>query len=234
MCREYEGRIGCHIHCIETTPRSVLASSLEVAALEFSYITPFDTARVPWLEARLSGILYAATHHLPYLPEELRQIIVNYALALRPISIMGHQLLATDYVTQVCADGKPGVSSVKTSERIYARQVDFEGFQYVAHLKNKASDDRDILLFDPTLPNAIDTLYVANDPLGIRQLLFADSSQQCTVDEKANIWWRHVALEHLGGLIRCHGDVSTGLAWRDSRHACLLDVLGPEIARSLG
>ncbi|KAF6781998.1 hypothetical protein CSOJ01_16038 [Colletotrichum sojae] len=98
------------------------------------------------------------------------------------------------------------MSSVRTSKKIYARHVNFEGVQSLAYLTNEASDDRDMLLFDPTSPITIDTLYIANDALGIRRLLFADSSQPCTVEKEVNVWWRKAKLRRFGGLIRCNSD----------------------------
>ncbi|KAF6827485.1 hypothetical protein CPLU01_09059 [Colletotrichum plurivorum] len=215
ICDGTEPRVGCHVHCIENTPLHRLSRALELSALEFDFLNDDDCFRIPWLKSRLSRILEAAIRHLPYLPEELLQIIadytvVDYTLAWdvmfdRKIQRI-HHLLATDYVNEICAEGKPGKSSVKTSEKIYTRHVNFEGVRYLAYLTNEASDDRDILLFDPTSPTTIDTLYIANDALGIRRLLFADSLQKCTVEKEVNVWWRKAKLRRLGGIIRCNSD----------------------------
>ncbi|KAF6798088.1 hypothetical protein CMUS01_15756 [Colletotrichum musicola] len=230
ICNGTEPRVGCHVHCIENTPLHRLSRALELSALEFDFLNDYDCFRIPWLKSRLSRILETATRHLPYLPEELLQIIADYTVVDYTI----HHLLATEYVNEICAEGKPGMSSVKTSEKIYARHVNFEGVQYLAYLTNEASDDRDMLLFDPILPTTIDTLYIANDALGIRRLLFADSSQKCTVEKEVNVWWRKAKLRRLGGLVRCNSDVSIGLGCSDSRYAYLPDGLGPEVARPLG
>ncbi|WQF84004.1 hypothetical protein CDEST_09018 [Colletotrichum destructivum] len=66
--------------------------------------------------------------------------------------------------------------------------------------------EKDVLLFDPTLPSSIDSLYVASDHLGVRQILFADSSEQGTIQQAADVWWKAVKLETLGGLLRFPSD----------------------------
>ncbi|WQF76305.1 hypothetical protein CDEST_01319 [Colletotrichum destructivum] len=207
-CHHDEQRAGCHVDCIEITPDFTLAKVLEVTTPAFEPPVLADKRRIRWFQSRLAGILETTTRHLPHLPEEVRHNIAAWALDHR----LTRRRLVIDCVNKRCAEKMSAVLSVKTSEKIYARHVEFEGVQYIAYLTNAASDDKDILLFDPTSPTSINSLFVANDHLGVRQLLFTDSSKQCTIEQEVGVWWRALKLESLGGRIQYHSD---GLKLRD-------------------
>ncbi|CCF40620.1 hypothetical protein CH063_11142, partial [Colletotrichum higginsianum] len=207
-CHHDEQRAGCHVDCIEITPDFTLAKVLEVTTPAFEPPVLADKRRIRWFQSRLAGILETTTRHLPHLPEEVRHNIAAWALDHR----LTRRRLVIDCVNKRCAEKVSAVLSVKTSEKIYARHVEFEGVQYIAYLTNAASDDKDILLFDPTSPTSINSLFVANDHLGVRQLLFTDSSKQCTIEQEVGVWWRALKLESLGGRIQYHSD---GLKLRD-------------------
>ncbi|KAL0929570.1 uncharacterized protein CTRU02_215469 [Colletotrichum truncatum] len=210
-CHHDEQRVGYHVECISGISNATLSKILETTASAYDPPVIAQQRRIRWFQSRLATILKTATRHILHLPEEVRNIIAKWALDSR---ITRHRL-ATDYAIKRCT-GEMGVVSsglsVKICEKIYARYVDFEGVQYIAYLTNTASDERDIILFDPSSPTSIDSLYISSDHLGVRQLLFACSSEQCTIEQAVGIWWRTVKLESLGGLIRSRSD---GLKLRD-------------------
>ncbi|KAK1506529.1 hypothetical protein CABS01_16907 [Colletotrichum abscissum] len=142
-----------------------------------------------------------ASRHISSLPREVLSNIAAWALHDR--STCHH--LAVYFASQTCAETE-GNTSVQFSEKIYARHVEFEGVQYIGHLWNTPGGNRDFLLFDPSLSTSIDSLYIASDHLGIRRLLFADSSKPCAIVQEIGIWWKAVKLEDVGGLIRIRSD----------------------------
>lgn len=204
-CLHDEQRVGCHVDCIGIASDATLSKILEVTALAFEPPLIVDKRRIRWFKERLAGVLETATRHVLHLPEEVRHNIASWALD----SYTTRRRLATDCANKRCAEVTNVVSSsIDTSKMIYAKYVEFEGVQYIACLANAASDEKDVLLFDPTLPSSTDSLYVASDHLGVRQILFADSSEQGTIQQAADVWWKAVKLESLGGLLRFYGDVS--------------------------
>ncbi|KAK1657350.1 hypothetical protein BDP55DRAFT_567430, partial [Colletotrichum godetiae] len=100
------------------------------------------------------------------------------------------------------------------SEKVYARNVEFEGVQYIGHLRNTPGGNQDFLLFDPSLSTSIYSLYIASDNLCIRCLVFVDSSKPCTIEQEIGLWWKAVKLEDIGGLIQIRSDVSFGIPQR--------------------
>ncbi|TQN72734.1 hypothetical protein CSHISOI_02737 [Colletotrichum shisoi] len=201
-CHHDEQRDGCHADCIAISSNATLHTVLKATAPAFEPPMIVEKRRIRWFTLRLAGILETATRHVLHLPEDVRHNIASWALD----SHTTRRRLAIDYSNKICAGRTSVVRSVKISEKIYARHVEFEGVQYIACLTNAASNEKDVLLFDPTLPSSIDSLYVASDHLGVRQISFADSSEQGTIQQAADVWWRAVKLETLGGLVRVSGD----------------------------
>lgn len=207
-CHHDEQRVGCHVDCVKTKSDGIITNILEVTASAFEPPVLAEKRRIRWFQYRLAEILQTATRRILHLPKEVHHNIAAWALDHR----MTRHRLVLDFAYKRCTEATNFVSSAKISEKMYARHIEFEGVRYIASLTNTPCDNKDILLFDPTLSTAIDSLYVASDHLGVRCLLFADSSEQCTMEQEVGLWWKAVRLESLGSLIRFHGDVSTGIS----------------------
>ncbi|KAK2059447.1 hypothetical protein LY76DRAFT_542805 [Colletotrichum caudatum] len=207
-CRHDERRVACHVYCIDIISNASLLKSFTMTAYAFEPTLVTEKRRIRWFLFYLTGILKTSTRHMLHLPEEVLHSIAAWALE----SQITCRRLAIDYANKACNGTKRVKSSVKIGEKIYARYIEFEGIQYISCLTNIASDERDIVLFDPSLTESIDSLYVSNDHLGIRQLLFAHSSEQSAIKLTAGVWWRSQKLESLGDLLWCHSD---GLKLRD-------------------
>ncbi|KAK1990624.1 hypothetical protein LX36DRAFT_390852 [Colletotrichum falcatum] len=192
-CHHDEQRVACHVYCIGITPNNASLSKIfTLTAYAFGPTLITEKRRIHWFRFHLTGILKTSTRHILHLPEEVLHSIAAWALE----SQITCRRLAIDYANKACNGTIRVKSSVKTGEKIYARYIEFE----------------DIILFDPSLTESIDSLYVSNDHLGIRQLLFAHSSEQSTIKQTVGVWWRALKLESLGDLLLCHSD---GLKLRD-------------------
>ncbi|KAI3530984.1 hypothetical protein CABS02_14334 [Colletotrichum abscissum] len=200
-CDHDEQRIGCHVICIEVTSPETFTNILDAAAHAFEPPAIADKRRIRWFEFYLADVIRTASRHISSLPREVLSNIAAWALDDR--STCHH--LAVHFASQTCAETE-GNTSVQFSEKIYARHVEFEGVQYIGHLRNTPGGNQDFLLFDPSLSTFIDSLYIASDHLGIRRLLFADSSKPCAIEQEIGIWWKAVKLEDVGGLIRIRSD----------------------------
>ncbi|EXF77934.1 hypothetical protein CFIO01_12451 [Colletotrichum fioriniae PJ7] len=200
-CDHDEQRIGCHVICVEVTSPETFTNILDAAAHAFEPPAIADKRRFRWFEFYLADLVRIAGRHFSSLPREVLFNIAAWALDDR--STCHH--LAVYFANQTCTKTE-GNASVQFSEKIYARHVEFEGVQYISHLRNTPGGNQDSLLFDPSLSTPFDSLYVASDHLGIRRLLFVDSSKPCAIEQEIGLWWKTVKLEDVGGLIRIRSD----------------------------
>ncbi|KAK1508142.1 hypothetical protein CABS01_16862 [Colletotrichum abscissum] len=116
--------------------------------------------------------------------------------------------MAVWYAERKCGEFARNVSQVTLSKKIYVRYAYFEGTRYIARLTNAATNNRDILLFDPLSQTPAVRLYVSSDHLGIRQLLFVNSSSKPAIIQEPDVWWKTICLGSLGRFIRTRGDGS--------------------------
>lgn len=83
---------------------------------------------------------------------------------------------------------------ISTSAQIWASYVEFEGVDYIASLTNGAGHMSASRIYVPQPGHPCDTIYVAEDHLGIRQLLFCSSTEVPEVRKRPGIWWRTVSV----------------------------------------
>ncbi|GAB0134213.1 hypothetical protein EsDP_00002594 [Epichloe bromicola] len=84
------------------------------------------------------------------------------------------------------------VAPVSLSRKIWARYVSILGTSHVAALTNNPGEavKNEVLIYDPaSAKRAVDTIYVAHDLLGLKRVVFADSSG-INVLEAPGIWWK--------------------------------------------
>ena len=97
---------------------------------------------------------------------------------------------------------------VSVSSNIWARYVKFEGVEYVAALANEPDKEFASLLHAEQPGKTVDVVYVAEDHLGIRQLLFGNSTEAPSVKERSGIWWRPLPLSSKAPELIWQTDVS--------------------------
>ncbi|KAK1955939.1 hypothetical protein LY78DRAFT_621316 [Colletotrichum sublineola] len=199
-CHHDEKGVGCHIDCNNIVSPETFSEIHEVTAPDFEPSTIANKQRLRWLRSWLASILRTATQYR--LPLEICSDIASRALEHEY-----ERRLAVWYIDGIRGEVKSRVSRVALAKKIYARTVDFEGVRYIARLTNTtAADGRDILVFDPTSRTPADRLYVASDHLGIRQLLFTNSSGGCAIKQEPDVWWKTSSLNILSGVIRVQTD----------------------------
>ncbi|KAK1656620.1 hypothetical protein BDP55DRAFT_699441 [Colletotrichum godetiae] len=192
-CNHDEQRIGCHVICVEVTSPETFTNILDVAAHAFEPPAIADIRRIRWFQSYLADLLQTADCRISDLPREVFSDIAAWAFDDRSTC---HRL-AVYFANQTCAKTE-GNASIQISEKVYARHVEFEG--------EHARWQPRFLLFDPSLSTSINSLYIASDHLGIRCVVFVDSSKPCTIEEEIGLWWQAVKLEDIGGLIQIRSD----------------------------
>lgn len=184
---------GCHSICAKLLPTKSRMSFLKV--LEYTYEpSPYEiAARIKWLRQEFASSLVLQKVAFR-LPRELQMLITEYTLeshslyrfagaraVLQARSLLDESLLRNSTTLRV-ADG------------IWARYIEIEGIRYVASLSNSCDQDHaeSVSVPDPTQP--VDSMYVAENYLGVLRVLFCTSGQAPATHADPGIWWRPVQL----------------------------------------
>ncbi|KAK8148179.1 hypothetical protein G3M48_000219 [Beauveria asiatica] len=106
---------------------------------------------------------------------------------------------------------RPQSLDVTTTSPIWAQFIKFHGRFYIASLSNTAYEDSDktstsTLIYSPSRASTVDAIYVAYDPWGIRNILFASSETDVNVAECTGVWWHTLALVPAVGKLSAEGD----------------------------
>ncbi|KAK1451023.1 hypothetical protein CCUS01_11199 [Colletotrichum cuscutae] len=200
-CHHDEKRIGCHLDCYSSISIETFSQIYEVTAPDFESSHTANCQRSRWLRSWLVSIIRRATHSR--LPLE-----VCSDVAVRALDQQTSRRMAVWYAERKCGEFARNVSQVALSKKIYVRYAYFEGTRYIARLTNAATNNRDILVFDPLSQTPAARLYVSSDHLGIRQLLFVNSSSKPAIIQEPDVWWKTICLGSLGRFIRTRGDGS--------------------------
>ncbi|KAH6853716.1 hypothetical protein B0I37DRAFT_400838 [Chaetomium sp. MPI-CAGE-AT-0009] len=182
-CRHGNAKaFGCHPECLELVPFKLRSAVIEATSYRYEPPLAEEERRARWLRWKWSTILNTTFQRR--LPLELCDIIAQYSLRKfavhRALALLKFQHSASCYVS--------------LSTRVWVRYTIFEGVRYIQSLTNEQPPDDSSaveLVYDL---NPIDTMFVAEDHLGVRNLIFASSSEKPTVEEQSNVWWRTVAI----------------------------------------
>ena len=185
-----EKAVGCHAECLNFVPPEFRSALFEATRYQYQPTADEERRRCRWLQLRWSKILHAAYP----LPLELCDNIARYCV--RPYAAMIH--VGPPPPGSTCP---PLASSqIELSAKVWARYVRFEGLRYVSFLTNQqpsTTDESEFeLVFDPS-SDSMDTVYFAENHLGVRELLFTSESEMPTIPERSDIWWRPVILPGL-------------------------------------
>lgn len=196
-CRHYshsreqaKQAVACHPECLALVPSESLSAFLEATSYRYQPPEVEDERRVRWLRFTWSSILSKAYP----IPMELCDHIAQYCL--QPFAILcGLAFWETRsrYITP---------SHVSFSTKVWVRFTLFEGLRYILSLTNEQTTEHDIgvrLAVDPELAQLDTAMFLAEDHLGVREVLFTPSSQTPTIGERPikerqNIWWRSVVV----------------------------------------
>lgn len=190
----------CHVNCFRLT-EGRFQECLEITTYTFDPTLPKQQRRHRWLLESLASRWEAdktdATKELRRLPPELRWRIAE--------QLLREYATARLSVFKSVDDGRAVEFSI--SAKVWARFVFVEGVRYITSLLNVPSSDED-LVYVPIPQRAIDTLYVCEDQLGIRQVVFANSEETQRFSERPGVWWRSCKVSNTTHLFKAHTDVS--------------------------
>ncbi|KAM3446846.1 hypothetical protein MY3296_009282 [Beauveria thailandica] len=139
-------------------------------------------------------------HYGHRLPPEILHYVAAYLIL--PYSVAA---------TLLTRPTRPQSLDVTTTSPIWAQFIKFHGRFYIASLSNTAYEDSDktstsTLIYSPSRASTVDAIYVAYDPWGIRNILFASSETDVNVAECTGVWWHTLALVPAVGKLSAEGD----------------------------
>jgi hypothetical protein len=195
-CMHGDRAVGCHVGCLGLIPHGARAAFINAMSYSWQPAPAEDERRRRWLRHRWSSVL-CRTYRLPL---ELCNHIAQHCLRL--FAVLG---------AFASCEGTLVLGSLSFSTKVWARYTLFEGVRYISSLTNEQpakNDPRARLVFEPMPDLADTTIYLAEDHLGVRELICAASSKPPTVKERPTIWWRSVVVPGSDPKLESQGDVS--------------------------
>lgn len=194
---------GCHVDCSRLVGERI-QECLQVVAYTFEPRSPRQRSRKLWLRNHLLASWEKVTsdvprevHNLRGIPIELRQQIAGQLLCeYSTAKLNALQLPNADYIQKF-----------SVHQRIWAHFVRFEGTAYIASLSN-IPNDKHQLIYDHHIQQAVDTIYVREDHLGIIEVIFASSREILAICEHPDVWWRLIRLPRISYILEGQTDVS--------------------------
>lgn len=182
--------LACHVECLGLVPSESGRESFFDATWYRYPPTPAEhDRRTRWL-LRTWSALVCATY--PSLPVEICHQIARRCL--RPFAVL-RALVSCDKPSHRLA---PAGCRLSLSGSVWVRHTLFEGARYVLSVANEQPRDQDDASDAVELvvgPGPVDTVFVAENHLGVRKLVFAARSEPPPAEqERPNIWWRAVAI----------------------------------------
>lgn len=110
--------------------------------------------------------------------------------------------------------GSRHVMHIDLSRNVWARFIRVHRTVYVSALSNTAETDasrNSVLLYNVATSRVADVAYVARDPWGVRQVVFARSDEIVDVSERADVWWDTIKLPPEQKRLDGHSDVRVHL-----------------------
>lgn len=190
-CSHRNGRaIGCHAMCGNYVPSTLRTSFLKVLAYQYEPSPAEITTRVGWIYSQwASGPIWK--HLKPYLPQELRLHVAGH-LPLQGTIL--HRYAAAHTYSMLPKNIKCGNSRIRISAGIWASFTNFEGGWYISSLSNTRDEYHTDPVFTPNPSHSVDTIYIAENYLGVVRVLFCSSVQTPTMERRQGLWWRIVRL----------------------------------------
>ncbi len=188
-----ERAVACHPECLALVPSESCSAFLEATSYRYQPPKVEDERRARWLRLRWRSIL----NDTYCLPVELCDHIAQYCL--RTFAVLCG-LASWETISRHVAP-----SHVSFSAKVWARFTLFEGLSYLLFLTNQeptTDDARVQLAFDPEFSHLDTAMFVAEDHLGVREVILTPSFKTPTigerpVKERQNLWWRSLVVRSL-------------------------------------
>lgn len=177
--------IGYHLGCLTLAPFEPSLPFLRATEYSFEPCESEKRRRRDWIQRALAVKLMKTWARLP--------LEIWWAVA----RLLAREC-ATSTITETWLAHRSSSCFIDVSSSLWARYILIEGVFYVADLSNSPSHGSGcIQIFDASKMPPADTLYVLDDHLGIRQILFARSDNPAklpTLDTKPGLWWRTISI----------------------------------------
>ena len=183
--------VGCHVECMAREPCPPPNDRFQAMAYGYSPRPAEVERRERWLRSQLGTTLHAILGRRFSMPLELCELIAAHS-HLREWAAAASRAFWDKYsATPAPREHRFGISS-----DVWARHVEFEGVRYIAQLTNESGRELASfsLVYMPTPGKRADTLYVAEDYLGIRDILFASSPATPLVPYDPGVWWKRLKI----------------------------------------
>ncbi|KAM3541867.1 hypothetical protein ARSEF1564_005235 [Beauveria bassiana] len=188
---ELDSADAVHQSCFdETAPDTPdLHASIRNAVTTYSCEPPVseDRRRAYWHRKCFVTTLSTLFRHttLSPIPELLLHMIAAYCVQNRAAQFT---VLIGLKSTESHPEERTG--TIDASKDIWMTQTCFEGYKYVKSLANE-EPMCGILLREKNADEAAATIYVAEDHLGVRKILFGESGK-LAAEERPGVWWRTI------------------------------------------
>ncbi|KAJ4328448.1 hypothetical protein N0V84_001132 [Fusarium piperis] len=190
-------RIACHGECLKAIPPPRIPKVLQQAAYTFVPSKAVRKRRENWFISKTTHVVSTSVKWLP--PE----VSINIAKQCSSALALSYAESLAESVAMLATRQKPIFIAI-AKYPMWARYVLFDGVAYVAELSNLRFPKGVTAILVPRT-SKIDTLYVAQDHLGIRRVMFGNSEKAPQVSPEPGLWWWASSF-HPSGQLRSHSD----------------------------
>ncbi|KAK2036466.1 hypothetical protein LZ31DRAFT_561119 [Colletotrichum somersetense] len=177
---------GCHVECVNQVPIERLPALLKLTTPNYEP-TPSECARrAAWLHRKSASVL---SRTLGILSPELHYQITGYCL--RSFAVEYAKAILTLHDTPT----NPTTLCLSVTDEIWAHRANFEGINYLSSLSNSADKYHAELIFKPDPKRSVEIIYVAENHLGVEQMIFCTCSDRPEINKSQDLWWRMVHVE---------------------------------------
>lgn len=191
--------VGCHAECIGleiSAPTRLIAEAMSYN----NYPPPVEVERrKEWLQSSLAPILHGILRPFS-VPLEICQQIARYC-SLRERATATARTFWQE-------NSKTPDHVFNMAHELWACRVEFEGVHYIARLTNERGDQPASLIHTPEPGKEIDTMYMAEDHLGLREVFFVSSPDIPAVKHRPGLWWKTMKITG-GTPFKARTDVSS-------------------------
>ncbi|KAI0433509.1 hypothetical protein F5Y09DRAFT_298597 [Xylaria sp. FL1042] len=183
-CLHYDGKaFPCHVECLRFAAHKPLTNMFHALAYAFEPVVAAETQRCRWIQLNFASKLSSVYR----LPRELALMISQYCIREFAISAAWLPITA------------PNTYSVDLRSEVWARYVIIDGVQYFASLTNQHSADAQLIL-NIEKAASVDTIYIAEDHLGIQQIHFGNLTLVKPDKNAYKLWWRTISIRDIARL----------------------------------
>lgn len=181
-CLHQDKRLdGYHADCVRH--KGCLSVPNLVAATSYSY-EPWpgeNVRRLRWVRSRLATIIYLSlARRLPY---DLSYIVACYCV----------REYALQTSTKFFQNNSAADFRIELSKPVRARYASLDGVSYIVSLANEPSSGNVVPISLSGAP--IRAVFVAEDHLGVREVLFTGPSGMVQGHPRPGLWWRTVRVD---------------------------------------